>query len=183
MRRAFKLLASALSIFALCGCRSAERSAGDKLVFWPPPNRFDIAMSRLLVDRWNKEHPEIQVEMQPLPAGRSSEEVLLAAIRALPPHVSGPAKQLNMELSEEIESLRLASDDHRVLGGGNAGAVIVSQVDEPVDFARLLANRVANLVPVDDLETPIRAVNAYTQTIGIYPESIKLKIRSILRWL
>ena len=107
-------------------------------------------------------------------------ELLLAAIRALPPHVSGPAKQLNMELSEEIESLRLASDDHRVLGGGNAGAVIVSQVDEPVDFARLLANRVANLVPVDDLETPIRAVNAYTQTIGIYPESIKPKIRDRL---
>ena len=44
----------------------------------------------------------------------------------------------------------------RVIGGGVEGAVIMSQMDEPVDFAPLLANRVLNLVPVDDLETRSR---------------------------
>jgi Acyl-CoA reductase (LuxC) len=58
--------------------------------------------------------------------------------------------------------------------------VIVSQIDEPVEFSRLLGGRVANLVPVDSLETPIRAVNAYTQTIGIYPESLKSELRNRL---
>jgi hypothetical protein len=107
-------------------------------------------------------------------------ELLLAAIAKLPLHVSGPAKRLERELAEDVEALKLTSDEHRVFGGGVAGAVIVSQTSEPVDFARLLANRVANLVPVDDLETPIRSVNAYTQTIGIYPESLKARIRDRL---
>jgi hypothetical protein len=107
-------------------------------------------------------------------------ELLLNAIGELPPHVSGPAKRLVRELAEEVEALRLNSEEHRVFGGGNGGAVIVSQTSDPVDFARLLANRVANLVPVDDLEVPIRSVNAYTQTIGIYPESLKTQIRDRL---
>lgn len=107
-------------------------------------------------------------------------ELLFAAIGQLPLHVSGPAKRLEPELAEDVEALKLTSDEHRVFGGGVAGAVIVSQSSEPVDFARLLANRVANLVPVDDLETPIRSVNAYTQTIGIYPESLKARIRDRL---
>jgi len=38
-----------------------------------------------------------------------------------------------------------------VIGGGGEGAVIMSQMDAP-----LLANRVLNLVPVDDLETRSR---------------------------
>ena len=107
-------------------------------------------------------------------------EMLLTAIGTLPLHVSGPAKRLAGELAEEVEALRLTSDEHRVFGGGAGGAVIVSQTSEPVDFARLLANRIVNLVPVDDLETPIRSVNAYTQTIGIYPESLKARIRDRL---
>ena len=107
-------------------------------------------------------------------------ELLLYAIRSLPAHVSGPAKSLDRELAEEMQALALGSDDYQVLGGGREGGVVVSQSDEPVDFARLLCNRVANLVPVDSLETPIRAVTAYTQTIGIYPESLKLEIRDRL---
>jgi len=65
------------------GCReesSTGTSGGVRLVYWPPPNRFDVEMSRELVEAWNRTHPEIQVELQPLPAGRSSEEVLLASI-------------------------------------------------------------------------------------------------------
>lgn len=107
-------------------------------------------------------------------------KLVFAAIGALPSHVSGPAKQLDAELAEEVQSLQLANDDFLVIGGGKAGAVIVSQSDEPVDFARLLNNRTANLVPIDDLDIPIRAVNAYTQTIGIYPESLKPQIRDRL---
>jgi hypothetical protein len=106
-------------------------------------------------------------------------QVLLEAIRALPAHCSG-AVALDPDLAEEVQSLRMVSSEHRVFGGGQDGAVIVSQHSEPVDFAPLLNNRVANLVPVPDLEIPIEAVTAYTQTIGIYPDSLKEQIRDRL---
>jgi hypothetical protein len=101
-------------------------------------------------------------------------------IQKLPAHLSGPATHLDTELAEEMDGLRLSGDEHKIIGGGVNGAVIVSQTDEPVDFSRLLANRVANLVPVDDLELPVRSTNAYTQTIGIYPDALKAKLRNRL---
>ena len=52
--------------------------------------------------------------------------------------------------------------------------------DEPVDYSAMLSGRVANLVPVDDIERVTRAVNAYTQTVGIYPESLKRELRDRL---
>lgn len=103
------------------------------------------------------------------------------AIRGLPPHLSTPHKAFDSELRSELDALRFVADEYRVHGGkGNEGAVIVSQSDSPVDFARMLACRVANIVPVDDLDTAIRSVNAYTQTIGLYPESLKSELRDRL---
>src|SRR5690606_25377664 len=42
----------------------------------------EIQFANQIVREWNAEHPELQVKMQPLPASRSTEEVLLAAIAA-----------------------------------------------------------------------------------------------------
>jgi hypothetical protein len=83
---------------------------------------------------------------------------------------------MNPDLAEEIQSLKLMSDDHKVFGGGREGAVIVSQTADPVDFATILNDRVTNLVPFEDLSIPIRSVTSYTQTIGIYPDSLKDRI-------
>ena len=107
-------------------------------------------------------------------------ELLWDAIRALPLHLSSAARHLDPALAEEIHALQMNKQWHKVIGGGLEGAVIVSPIDEPVDFARILANRVVNLVPFDDLDTPVRAVNAYTQTIGIYPPSLHDKLRDRL---
>src|SRR3546814_14552575 len=52
-------------------------------------------------------------------------------------------------------------------------SMIVSQTDAPVDFSKMLSCRVANIVPIDDVEIALRSVSAYTQTIGIYPEELK----------
>lgn len=103
------------------------------------------------------------------------------AIAHLPAHLSTPHKAFDPELRSEIEALRFVDDEYKLFGGrGNEGAVIVSQSDAPVDFARMLACRVANLVPIDDLDTAVRSVNAYTQTIGVFPESLKAKLRDRL---
>jgi hypothetical protein len=108
-------------------------------------------------------------------------QMVYDALLALPRELSGPAVRMNPKLEDEIEALRLGGSDwYKVIGGGREGAVILSQMDEPVDFATILANRVLNLVPFDDIDTPVKAVTTYTQTIGIYPESLKRALRDIL---
>jgi hypothetical protein len=108
-------------------------------------------------------------------------EAVFAAMCALPEHVSTLAVNLNEELQDEIRSLRRGSEWHKVIGpAGRLGAVILSLEDEPVDFAAMLGNRVINIVPVDSVDVPISAVTAYTQTIGVYPESLKREIRDRL---
>ena len=53
-----------------------------ELVYWTSQNPQERAWSDVLVERWNAENPGVQVVAQPLPAGQSSEEVLLASIVA-----------------------------------------------------------------------------------------------------
>jgi len=52
------------------------------LTYWPAANPPETRLAVRLAAQWNLEHPDVQVRVQPLPAGRSSEEILLAAIVA-----------------------------------------------------------------------------------------------------
>lgn len=100
---------------------------------------------------------------------------------ALPGHISTKPKTFDRELRDHIEASRMTEDWFRVIGGEqNEGAIIVSQMNEPVDYSPMLSGRVANLVPVDDIKQVTGAVNAYTQTVGIYPESLKMQLRNQL---
>ena len=108
---------------------------------------------------------------------------MFAALQTLPDHLSTPHKAFDPELKSELDALSFVEDEFRLFGGKrNEGAVIVSQSDAPVDFARMLACRVANIVPIDDIESAVKSVNAYTQTIGIYPESLKAELRNRLAY-
>ena len=106
--------------------------------------------------------------------------MVFEAIQSMPEHLSTSAVRMESELKDEIMGLKLSGDDFKVIGCGVEGGVIISQISEPVDFSRILANRIANLVPIDDVNTAIESVNAYTQTIGVYPESLKSKVRDQL---
>lgn len=109
-------------------------------------------------------------------------ERIYEKLLALPEHISTKPKSFDRELKDHLDASRTSGSDwYRVIGGNeNEGAIIVSQMDEPVDYAPMLSGRVANLVPVDDLEKVTGAVNAYTQTVGIYPESLKRQLRDQL---
>jgi hypothetical protein len=108
-------------------------------------------------------------------------ERIYAQLMSLPEAVSTPAKHFDPELRANLDALKTAPDFYRVIGGVNGeGAVIVSQLDEPVEFHRSLSGRVANVVPVDDPHDVLSSINAYTQTIGIYPESLKRELREDL---
>jgi Acyl-CoA reductase (LuxC) len=97
----------------------------------------------------------------------------------LPANVStSPKGGIARELRLSLEAARLEDDFYCVIGGENGeGAVIVSQFAAPVDFATLLADRVANLIPVDSLDAVFPFFDSYTQTVGVYPESLKADIR------
>jgi multiple sugar transport system substrate-binding protein len=51
-----------------------------ELKYWPAANPMEVDLARQLAAVWNARHPDMQVLIQPIPAGRSSEEVLLAAV-------------------------------------------------------------------------------------------------------
>jgi Acyl-CoA reductase (LuxC) len=108
-------------------------------------------------------------------------EMIYEELVALPSFISTPSVYPNRELFENLESSRMSEDWYRVYGGEHReGAIVVSQLDEPVDYSPMLSNRVANVVPVDSIDKVTAAVNAYTQTIGIYPESLKQELRDVL---
>jgi hypothetical protein len=105
-------------------------------------------------------------------------KMIFDAIQALPTSLSSPVPNFDPVLRDEIEGIRY-SDDFRIVGGkGNEGAIIVSQADERVDFSERLDCRVANLVPVADIDAALRHLTIHTQTIGIYPNTLKTKIRN-----
>jgi hypothetical protein len=101
-------------------------------------------------------------------------------LQRLPTSLSTPAKRFDPELRASIEALRSSREWYRVYGGRHGeGAVIVSQLDEPVAFHRSLSGRVANVVPVDDPMDVLPHINSSTQTIGVYPESLKTALREL----
>jgi len=61
---------------------SRTASAPITLTYWPAANPVETRLANRLAAEWNLANPDVQVRVQPLPAGRSSEEVLLAAIVA-----------------------------------------------------------------------------------------------------
>jgi Acyl-CoA reductase (LuxC) len=85
-------------------------------------------------------------------------------------------------LRDEIDAIR-GSPYFQVIGcKANEGGVLVSQESEPVEFAELLSGRVLNLVPVDKIEDAYDWINIDTQTVSIYPDLLKDKVRDECAW-
>ncbi len=99
-------------------------------------------------------------------------------LMALPEHVSTkPKLGIARDLKKALETAAMMDDFYEVVGGrDDEGAIIVSKMPEPVDFAPSLTNRVANLVPVDALDEIYPRMDSYTQTVGIYPPKLIAEI-------
>jgi multiple sugar transport system substrate-binding protein len=112
------------------------RGAADTIVltYWPAANPPEVRLATLLAEQWNRENPDVQVRVQPLPAGRSTEEVLLAAIvaRATP------------DVSSNVSSALLA---RLVRAGG------VVRLDDMTPTAARLAERTTSAM-LDPLRLP-----------------------------
>jgi hypothetical protein len=110
-------------------------------------------------------------------AARAYEKLL-----GLPEHLSTrPKNGINRTLMSDLDAASLMDDFYTVIGTQDGeGGVIVSKLPEPVDFAPSLTNRVANFVPVDSIDDVIPRIDAYCQTIGIYPEALVSEIQDRL---
>jgi multiple sugar transport system substrate-binding protein len=78
---------AAILFLLLIGCEQArngaDRDAGTiRLSYWTAPNPEEYALAQQLVNEWNAANPGIQVSVQSIPAGQTSEEILLAAVAA-----------------------------------------------------------------------------------------------------
>ncbi|GAA2410014.1 acyl-CoA reductase [Actinomadura vinacea] len=99
----------------------------------------------------------------------------------LPPHESTAPKRPDPELADELRAIALDDEFYRVIGDTSSAGVVVSRtVDEPVEFARRLNNRIVNLVPVPDITKVPRWVSEETQTVGIFPEALRERLRDEL---
>lgn len=81
--------AAAALLLAACGSSGGSGSAGTggdtttgKITIWYSNNASEIAWAKQVVSAWNTAHPDQTVEPQEIPAGKSSEEVIGAAITA-----------------------------------------------------------------------------------------------------
>lgn len=103
------------------------------------------------------------------------------ALLTLPPHYSTKPKNYDPDLKMHVDALRYSGDWYKVIGGDDMeGAVIISQIPDPVEFAEKLNDRTVNLVPIDTIEEATKTANSYTQTVGVYPETLKDEIIDLL---
>ncbi|MBG6238712.1 multiple sugar transport system substrate-binding protein [Mycetocola sp. CAN_C7] len=79
---------AAVALLALTACSGggaaktdALTSTGD-ITIWYSNNEQEVAWAKGMIEAWNAENPEEQVKGQEIPAGKSSEEVIGAAITA-----------------------------------------------------------------------------------------------------
>ncbi|GAF47622.1 acyl-CoA reductase [Rhodococcus wratislaviensis] len=108
-------------------------------------------------------------------------QLVYDAMLQLPTRTSTKPKRYDRSLRESVDSVRMQDDWYHVVGGrDDEGAIIVSQLPEPVPFALELTDRTANIVPVDTIDEIVGAVNAWTQTVGVYPEELKTSLRDVL---
>jgi hypothetical protein len=102
------------------------------------------------------------------------------AFKELPDNESTPAPKPNRDLEAELRAIGLDSDYYRVFADTINGGAIVSRTDEPVEFAARLDNRIVNLVPVADITRVSQWVDDSTQTVGVYPEPLRIRLRDDL---
>jgi multiple sugar transport system substrate-binding protein len=103
---------ASVELSTLAGTLSMRETAAHApivLTYWPAANPQETKLAMMLTERWNSEHPDVQVRVQPLPAGRSTEEVLLAAIvaRATPDVCSNVSSALLSRLVRANGVVRL----------------------------------------------------------------------------
>ena len=105
------------------------------------------------------------LEAEPEDADRYC-KLLADALRAAKPGDPAEPRPLEMDLKEQIDTLRMLDDEFAVFGKSDGRGVAIRS-DEPVDFHPL--RKTSNVVCVKSLDDAMKYVNVATQTVGVYP--------------
>lgn len=87
-RLAASLLTAGLVAGTLAACGSSGGGSGDAMkahgpiTIWYSNNEQEVQWGKAMVSAWNSAHPKEQIKAQEVPAGKSTEEVIGAAITA-----------------------------------------------------------------------------------------------------
>ncbi|MHA2299124.1 MAG: acyl-CoA reductase [Candidatus Hodarchaeales archaeon] len=111
------------------------------------------------------------VKTTPVKASRYS-RYLYMFMQEQDPSISTKPKSFPSSLKESIDSLRYMDGFYEVIGGEDGeGAVITSLAGEPVEF--FPSCKTVNVIPVQDYQEALDCVTIATQTVGVYPETLK----------
>jgi hypothetical protein len=129
-------------------------------------NQVACSASRLVYVMCGTEDEDIEKLKQ---LGRKTYDAMLR----LPEVISTKPKRYDPDLKRQVDTLRLNDDFYTVIGGrDDEGAVLVSHTSDRVEFWEYLADRTINIIPVDTLEEVLDVVDAYTQTVGVWPDKL-----------
>ena len=108
-------------------------------------------------------------------------QYVFQAVQELPRTTSAGPVKFDPALKVELESIAQQRDFYRIFTDKGrtekTGAIIVSQGSEQVDFPALLYGRVGNIVPLDRIEDGLNSFSAATKAAGIYPDSLRARLR------
>lgn len=113
-------------------------------------------------------------------AVRGFGEEFFAALQALPAEQSTPVEHIPQPLRDEVEAALLLGEPEVVGGGTGSGGALISGDGRPVDYVAALAARYVNLVPVDDLTSVFSRISSATQTCGVFPVELRVRLRDQL---
>lgn len=65
---------------ALISCNKGNSNSRDVILYWCSNNTDEIKFAKSITNEWNNNNPNDQVKYQAVPEGRSSEEIILAAV-------------------------------------------------------------------------------------------------------
>lgn len=75
-----KIFIPVLVVLFFCSCDNSSRNTDKPFLYWSSNNPYEIEFAAHIVKEWNKKTGAVRVAFQPVPEGRSSEEVILAAV-------------------------------------------------------------------------------------------------------
>ena len=106
--------------------------------------------------------------------------MVVAAYQTLPDFISTAAEAPNPELESELAAVALEDEFYTVAGNTVTGGMVLSRFEDRVDFYDQLNNRVVNIVPVENILDIVKWCDDTTQTVGVYPESLRDRLRNPL---
>ena len=106
-------------------------------------------------------------------------EYVYAHMQCQDPALSARPINFPMELHDNLEAARTQEDFYYVVGGAdNEGAVVVSLTGDIPDF--FPTHNTVIVMPFDDPLEVVEQIHPSTQTVGIYPNTLKDELRDLL---